>query len=139
MPARRVFVEQANGNDAEAVSQALTHTAENLFDVRVLKYPATQILKAVRDDEAVVFVPLQTCYVLDALGICEGTSEIDVALALARLVETVRWEASKQGIGEILFVCKEKSTIAFAERHGFERWMWDSEKEIGLFRMRVIR
>lgn len=133
-----IFIEKATAQDAQEAMEWFLKTECNLLDAAVFTYPATETRKAVRDKVALVYVPVQKCSVLDALGISPQNSPIDTAAALAELVKVARWEAHKAGEGELLFVCHEESTIAYAERHGFTRWLWDEEKKMGLFRMRIL-
>lgn len=93
---------------------------KNCYAPEVLTYPATSILKAERDGKVILYVPVQTCYVMEALGIAEGASFTETAESLKQAVHAVAWEARKAGHGELLFFCKDKQTSDFAERHGFE-------------------
>lgn len=132
-----IFVEKATPNDAQALIEAMDSTPENLVDASVYKYPATTTLKAVKDGMSLVFMPVQTVFMLESLGIVSKNSRIDTALALSELVKTVRWEAHKAGHGEMYFLCKEATTIEYATRHGFEEMLMDEKKGIGLFRMKL--
>jgi hypothetical protein len=135
MSRSQIFVEKAQPEDSDALIAAMDSTPDNLCDPKIFGYSTLSVLKAVRDDKPLIFMPFQICYVLESLAICEGNSELDTALSLSELVKTVRWEAHCKGIKEILFICKESSTIAFAKKHGFDELLFDKDKNIGLYRM----
>lgn len=116
-----IFVEKATEPDAQEAMEWFLKTECNLLDAEIFTYPVTETLKAVRDKKALVYLPRQTAYVLESLAISPHNSPIDTAAALAELIKVVRWEAHKAGHGEIYMGCKEESTQAYAERHGFEK------------------
>jgi hypothetical protein len=117
---RNIWIDKATKEDGQACVDALVKTEENLLDPEVLLYPATTTLKATKDGKPVVFMPVQRVHMLESLGIVDGASETDVALALKELVQIVRFEAKSCGEGELYMFCREESTRKFAEHNGFE-------------------
>lgn len=130
-----IFIEKAQTEDTEALIAAMDATPQNLCDSKIFTYPTLTTLKAVKDDKTLMFMPFQICYVLESLAICKESSELEVAAALSDLIKVIRWEAHCKGIKELLFICKEHSTIAFATKHGFAELLFDKERNIGLYRM----
>lgn len=117
---RNIWVDKATEADGAPAAAAFLRTEQNLLDADALLYPASVTYKASRNGEPVMYLPVQRVRMLESLGIAEGASESDVALSLRELIQVVRWEAKKDGEGELYFGCKEPRTIKFAEAHGFE-------------------
>lgn len=90
------------------------------LDPDVFSYPCTQILVA-ESDKPIMFLPVQTCFVLEALGPTVEATDMEIASALKQLTATIHWEAGKAGMGEALFFCKHEMTQKFAESHGWEK------------------
>lgn len=105
----------------------------NLIDWDVLTYPATTLLKATNGDKNILHVPVQTVHMVESLGIGPESTELETAKALQALMQTVHWESSKAGHGEIYFLCRDEQTVKFAEHNGMER------VDIPLFRMKVSK
>lgn len=126
-----IFVELANEKDAQQAAEWLTNTAGNLFDPAVMTYPVTNTVKAMKNGKPLIYLPYQTCFVLDSLAICPENGAIDTAQGLKALTQTIRWEAHKAGHGEMLFQCSEPSTVEFCQHHGF------TEVGTKMFRMRL--
>jgi hypothetical protein len=117
--------------EADACANALSDkSAINLVDPAVLTYPATTTLVAA-SDKPKLFMPVQTCYVLESLGAAEGATDREIALSLKNMLAVVGWEARKAGHGEVYFLCSHEPTQQFAERHGFEKL------NIPVFRMKL--
>jgi hypothetical protein len=117
--------------DGDACAKALSEkSAINLVDPAVLSYPATTVLVAA-SDQPKLFMPVQTCYVLESLGATEHATEREIALSLKNLLTVVGWEARQAGHGEVYFACSHAETSKFAERHGFERY------NVPMFRMKL--
>jgi hypothetical protein len=89
------------------------------LDPEVLGYPATTILVA-EDGVDTVYMPVQTCYVLETLGYEDGTKDFALAQAMKQFVSILVWEARKNGIGEVLFLGNNADTNTFALNNGFE-------------------
>lgn len=118
-------------DESDACAKALSeNSALNRVDPKVLTYPATTVLVAA-SDRPKLFMPVQTCYVLESLGATEHATEREIALSLKNMLAIVGWEARRSGHGEIYFQASEPKIANFAKRHGFE------EIDIPVLRMRL--
>lgn len=108
----------------------LMQTEGNCYDPAVLTYPATSVLKA-ENGKPIMYMPVQTVYMPDALGFNPDASVAEKASALQAAFQVLAFESRAQGCGEIYFLCREESTQAFAERHGLERI------DIPLYRLKI--
>ena len=131
MSRSHVFVEKAQPEDRDELIKFMDSTPENLCDPKVFGYSSLTTLKAVKEGKPLVFLPIHTVFMLESLAICPNNGAVETATALAELVKIVRWEAVNAGHGELWFACKEASTQAFAEKHGFER------VDVPMFKMRL--
>lgn len=107
---------------------------KNLFDPAILTYPSLKVMVAEeRNGEAKpkMFLPIQTCFVLESLAPEPDTEGMGEAQALKLLLNSVLLKAQENGIGEVYFLCKDESVLRIAEKNGFER------VEIPLVRMKL--
>lgn len=98
----------------------------NHFDPEVLNYPTTSLMVAYvkQERKPIIYVPIQECYMIDALGINPEASPEDVASALGQITKTVHWETLRAGRGEFYFPCSDLSTIGFADKHMYMRMQY---------------
>lgn len=106
-------------------------SARNLFDPKVLDYPRTQVYEAYTREKSLVYCPVQQLMLMESLAINPGNSFAETAAALKQMVLTVAWESRQRGQGEVHFLCEDKQTAEFAERHEFEK------VDIPLYRLRL--
>lgn len=117
---KHVWASKANKEDAELLAKWLLETPNNLFDPAIVTYPTTQTWKA-ENGKTLMFLPFQLTITLESLAISPENEAQDTAQALKSLIQAVRIEADRLGIKEINFVCKDESTLKFAQYHGFEQ------------------
>ena len=89
------------------------------LDPEVLTYPSTAILVA-EDGKDKVYLPVQTCFVMETLGYHEAISNLSLALAMKQLTSILVWEMGEKGIGEMYFLGSNEETNSFALQNGFE-------------------
>lgn len=128
---RPIWAEAATKEDSAQCAAFLMHTAQNLFDPRVLAYSATKVFKTSDGEKNTMFMPVQQCQVWESLGINPEASEMEVAASLKALAHVLRFTALAEGQGEIYFLCSEPRTQKFAAHNGFEKL------DIPLYRMRL--
>ena len=120
---------------AEAV-ELMANTPHNGFDAEVLGYASTVTFCA-GEEKPIMYLPVQVTLTLEALGRDLKARKRDTVLALNELLETAKKFATGGGLREIYFLSQEPGTVAQAESFGFERVMYDQEKDMSLFRMKV--
>lgn len=106
--------------------------AINALDGDVFTYPATQILVA-ESDKPILFMPVQTTYMMESLGPTVEASDLEIASALKQMTQVLHWEAHKAGIGEFYFLCSHERTQKFAQMHDYE------EVPMKIYRRKVKR
>lgn len=124
-----VFVRPAVSGDADKFLEWVKHA--NGFDSDVPKYPTSTTLCAFDQNGPLVFLPVQSPFVMESLSIRPGASELEIAAALRALTEFCVSQAFIKGVGEIYFFGSHENTSEFAEKHGFE------ELPYRVFRMKV--
>lgn len=115
----KTTVSLAQASDAAQASEWLLNTPDNLLDSAVISYPNLRTLKVEVDGEAVVYVPFHPVFCLESLGVKPGVSPRKLAYALRKAQDALEELAKAYGIKEVLWACKEPSTLAFAQRHGY--------------------
>lgn len=100
------------------------NTEDNLFDPDVATYNTTVVRCAYDQDGPMVFMPVQQPLFMEHLAIRPGLSDTNTAVALKELTQDTVSQAHIKGSGEIYFLCKEPSTIAFAKHQLFEEVPW---------------
>lgn len=90
-----------------------------LFDADVLEHQSTFVLAAFNQSGALAFLPVQQPLMLENLILRPGLSVGETAQAITRLAEHAVEECFTRDAGEAYFLCRERSTLKFAERHGF--------------------
>lgn len=128
---RNINVRDVVSDDAQKFIEYEMATAGNLFDPEAGLYPSSFTLCAENEQGPVIFLPVQQPFLLESLGIAPDADKRDVALSLRKLMNVLIQKARAEGRGEIYFGCKEESTIAFAEHHGF------SEVPFKMYRLKV--
>lgn len=109
--------EQDKKNFAEWVWQML-HL--NLFDMDVIGYPRTIMLRAQADEDPILYCPLQSVLMFESLAPKPGLSPRQEALALWRFGELVDKLALESGHREVYFMCADDRVADICARHGFQ-------------------
>lgn len=125
---------QFNPEMKQALAWLLRIQEKSGLDMDVLDYPATAMLCAYEkvSRRPLLYVPIQKVMMLDALGPNPECSEIELAHALAKVIETTHYESYKAGMGEVYFPCADQSVIDLAKRHHFQLMDYEVEREITL-------
>lgn len=119
---KHVWVEKTKAEElVQAFDWLKKLCSRNLIDWGVLTYPATVLLKVHNGIRNLLHVPVQTCYVVESLGISPENSATDTASALSAVFQVIHWESINKGQKEVYFLCSDEQTCAFAEHHGMER------------------
>jgi hypothetical protein len=126
----------AKPEEAELAVDWLNQTPENMFDKMVLTYKSTLTL-CVANGEPMLFMPLQICIFMDALGKKPGIRKRDMAHALIEMIAATKRFAKGSQISEVFFFCKERTVSAAAPHFGFEVICEDEKRGITLFRMKA--
>jgi len=117
---KKIWIRPALKSDAPLYAEyAAANSARSLFDMNVLTYPNTSVYVA-HSGDPVMFLPVQMAAVLESLAPKPGLPRSEQARALAEIVTSVVYDASRQGVREIYFLSADAPTIEFAKRHGFE-------------------
>jgi hypothetical protein len=115
-----IKIEKAKPEDWEQMATWMGLLANrNNIDTAIFSYPATDILKA-SNGKPVIYMPRQRVMFLESLAINPEAQASDVALALRAIMQVSEYEARVNGHGEIYFLCGDKETCEYAERHGME-------------------
>jgi hypothetical protein len=125
----------AKPEEAKIAVEWLRSTPENMFDPQVLGYPGTMTF-CVANGEPLLFMPVQACLFLDALGKKPDIRKRDMAFALVKMIEAVKNFAIGTQVKEVFFFCKEKTVMAQAVNFGFEIICEDPVRGVTLFRMK---
>lgn len=120
-----ISVRDAKESDTEKFLEYEFSTPGNLFDPASGLYPTSFTMVAENGQTPIVFLPIQTVFLLESLGINPAASNKEIAVSLRKLINAITDFAETKGIGEIGFVCAESSTEQFAIRHGFEKMPWN--------------
>ena len=116
-----IKVEQIKPEDVAQMSEWMARLAHrNNLDVSIFSYPATVTLKA-SNGKPLVYLPVQTVYMLESLALNPLNSAGETAAALRALFNVTEWEGRKAGHGEQYFLCADEETKAFAEHQGLEK------------------
>ena len=92
----------------------------NMFDMSVIGYPRTCMLRASDGDGALLYMPLQPVLMYDSIAAKPGISPRQEALALSRIQQLVGSVAKDGGFGESYFMCRDDRVADIAAAHGFE-------------------
>ena len=90
-----------------------------LFDADILNHPSTFVLAAFNRSGILAFMPVQQPLMLENLILRPGLSTGETAHAITRLAEHAIEECFVRDAGEAYFLCRDASTLKFAERHHF--------------------
>lgn len=116
-----IFARPFRKEDAQQFSEwAIGNAANSGLDAGVLGYPSTEIICAERGGNPVLYVPIQRCLVMESMAPNPQASDVELALALDRIVSTVVWKSRQEGNGEILFSPSEPRIRALALANGFK-------------------
>lgn len=113
------------------ISWAERKKDRNALDTSVFTYPATSSLCAYDDKKVVIYLPVQTCSMLESSCINPETTGPELAEAWKHLLQIVHWDSLQSGKGEIYFLGSDEATNRFAEHYGFEK------VEMPVYRLRV--
>lgn len=92
----------------------------NMFDMDVLSYPRTVMVKASDGEEPLVYMPLQAVLMYDSLAPKPGITPRQEAVCLKKIVDAVDEAARVTGFAETWFICKDDRVADIAVRHGFQ-------------------
>jgi hypothetical protein len=92
----------------------------DLFDHDVLAHASTFIVNARSNKERLAYLPIQQPLMLENLIFRPMMSATDKARVIAKLAEFAVSEAYRRDAGELYFLCRDQSTVEFAERHLFK-------------------
>lgn len=90
-----------------------------LFDSDVLAHKSTFVLTAFDRTGVLAFLPVQQPLMLENLIFRPGLTNRERAVSMTRMTEHAVEEAEKRDAGELYFLCREPSTLHFADRHLF--------------------
>lgn len=114
-------VSLASPEDADQAAEWLLNTPDNLLDPAVITYPNLRTLRVDVDGEPVLYVPFHPVFCLESLGVKPGVSPRKLAYALRKAQDALEELARAYGIKEIVQACKEPTTLAFSQRHGYSQ------------------
>ena len=127
---------------ALALEYARTTIDGNLVDLDIFAHDSTFLLAANQSQElgnfrnTTAFLPVQQPLMLENLLFAEGLSNGERARAMTRLAEYAIAEAHRRDVGELYFLCRDKSTCDFAARHKF-RNMRDVIPGVEVYRLNI--
>lgn len=106
--------------DAPLLKEWVRSTPDgDLFDADVLAHRSTFVLMAFNQSGPMGFLPVQQPLMLENLIFRPGLSLHETAAVIARFGERALAETYQRDAGEAYFLCRDKSTLAFADRHKF--------------------
>lgn len=121
MSRKDIQIRPLGPGDIDQLLQWMNRIADkNLFDPEVLLYKSTATLVA-ENEKVVLYAPLQTVVILESLAPNPEASELDVAVALRKVVDGVSLLSRLNGLSEVYFLSKDETVNRLAEHHGFER------------------
>jgi hypothetical protein len=133
-----IYAGPVRASEVVQLDTQLRSTPENLFDPDLLTYTSSLRFIAARENaRPLVFMPIQTVYMLESLAVSPDASELEIAKSLGVLMQSVVYEAQTNKVNEVYFICRDANVIRFAEKHGYEAVMKDPELKVTLFRIKV--
>ena len=91
-----------------------------LLDLDIFAHQSTFLLSAMQSGQGkLAYCPVQQPLMMENLIFKPGLRDRDRALAMTRMAEHAIAEAYRRDVGEIYFLCRDASTLAFADRHKF--------------------
>jgi len=84
-----------------------------------MEHESSFLLMAFNTSGPLAYMPVQQPLMLENLIFRPGLTVGETAQAISRLAEHAIEEAYTRDAGEAYFLCREKSTLKFAERHLF--------------------
>jgi len=121
----RLLVVIAGPDDVQRAIRAARETRDGeLLDLDIFEHDSTFTLEAFRKSkesgaDSIAWCPIQQPLMMENLIFTPGLSETETAQAIMRLAEHAVEEAYRRDVGEIYFLCRDESTMKFAERYGF--------------------
>lgn len=116
---QQLKVRYINQEDQKTFLEWVNTTANNLYDPDILKYSTLNVFCSY-NGEPVAYLPVQQALLLESLAVKPGAPPIETAQAFRDLVKAAQVHASKLGIKELYFVCKDENVVQVAKNHGFE-------------------
>lgn len=127
-----IYVQVAGPRDVQQLLKWGVEGEDNYLDPSVVFYPSTMNLKATQGKQVVMYMPVQSAFVLESLAISPDAKKHQVTVSLREMIVSLRLIAQQRGVGEIYFLGTNEKTNAFAEAHGFEKLPWQA------YRMKVF-
>lgn len=134
-----IYPRPAREGDIPLIHEWLQKTPQNLFDPGILLYKRNVRFTCAHNGSPLLFMPIQTVFMLESLAVSPEATELEVAKSIGVLIQKVICDAEEMGINEIYFLCKDEAVNQYAERHGWEILLNDSERKVKLFRWKVAR
>ena len=101
-------------------SFASTTRDGELLDLDIFNHSSTFTLEAFGKDGSHAFCPIQQPLMMENLIFRPDLSATETGQAIMRLAEHAVEEAYRRDVGEVYFLCRDRSTEVFAERYGFK-------------------
>lgn len=101
------------------VEFAKTTLDGELLDLDLFEHSSTFTLEAFGQDGPHAFCPIQQPLMMENLIFRPNLGRGETAQAIVRLAEHAIEEAMRRDAGEVYFLCRDESTIRFAESYGF--------------------
>jgi hypothetical protein len=92
----------------------------NMFDMNVIGYPRTAMLKASDEEKALLYMPIQSVLMFDSIAPRPGLTPRQEALCLARIRDLVDDVAKSSRHRETYFFCKDDRVADISIKHGYE-------------------
>jgi hypothetical protein len=121
---KTIFVQVAGPQELQQLMKWGAEGEDNFLDPSVVFYPSTMNLRATQGKDTVMYMPVQTAFVLESLAINPEARKHEITVALREMVISLRLIAQQRGIGEIYFLGTNDKTNEFAKAHGFEELPW---------------
>lgn len=116
----RIRVEYATAADGAECADWIGKLAHrNNIDPDVFSYPTLQVFKA-SNGRAISYTPSQTTWFLESLAFNPDATPLEKAVALRETFTVIEFEARRQGIREIYFLCSDTETKLFCVHHHFD-------------------
>lgn len=116
-----IVIRQADSLEVEHACEWARSTPDgDLLDLDIFAHKSTFLLSAMQSGLGrMAYLPVQQPLMLENLIFRPGLTDRCRALAMTRMAEAAISEAYRRDAGEIYFLCKDASTLAFADRHKF--------------------
>lgn len=91
----------------------------NMFQPEVMKAPRMTMCRAENDEGPLLYIPLQSVLMYDAIAAKPGITPRQEALCLWKIGEVVDKAALDAGYREIYFICRDDRVSDICAKHGF--------------------